>query len=162
MTTTKLDATAPPFSSRPPPDLNEDKTTMPAMQVQNASVTGADDQDEAPNIVESQDTLPACPVEHRIPISNSNTNPIKTLDMDPNHEPHYKTQSAMRFVIKANKNLLSLSNILDIDDDHELHDKTQSSMRFAVKANKNLLSLLETVSNNPQGRQEQEPHESRC
>jgi hypothetical protein len=130
MTTTKLDATAPPFSSCPPPDVHEGEPTMPAVQVQNASVVGADDHDEASDVVESQDTLPASPVERKIPISSSNTNvkPVNILDIDPNHELHYNTQSAVRFVVEANKNLLSLSNILDIDDDHELHYKTQSSM----------------------------------
>ena len=143
MTTTKLDAIAPPFSSCPPPDVHEGEPTMPAVQVQNASVAGADDQDGASNIIESQNTLAESPVERETP-ANSNIKPINILAIDPNHELHYKTQSAMRFVIEANENLLSLSNILDTDDDHELHYKTQSSMRFVVKANRNLLSLLET------------------
>jgi hypothetical protein len=116
---------------------------MPAVHVQNASVADADDHDEASDVVKSQDPLAESPVERETP-ANSNIKPINILAIDPNHELHYKTQSAMRFVIEANKNLLSLSNILDIDDDHELHYKTQSSMRFVVKANKNLLSLLET------------------
>jgi hypothetical protein len=107
MTTTKLDATAPPFSSCPPPDVHEGEPTMPAVQVQNASVAGADDQDGASNIIESQNTLAESPVERETP-ANSNIKPINILAIDPNHELHYKTQSAMRFVIQANKNLLSL------------------------------------------------------
>jgi hypothetical protein len=53
MTTTKLNATAPPFSSRPPPDLHEDETTIPASQEKNTR----NDHDEAPDTVEPQDTL---------------------------------------------------------------------------------------------------------
>jgi hypothetical protein len=99
MTTTKLDATAPPFSSCPPPDPQEDRSSMPAvLQVQNASVAGADDQDGASNIIESQNTLAESPVERETP-ANSNIKPINILAIDPNHELHYKTQSAMRFVI---------------------------------------------------------------
>jgi hypothetical protein len=91
---------------------------MPAvLQMQHASVAN---QDEASNIIESQDTLAESPVERETP-ANSNIKPVNILDIDPNHELHYKSQSALRFVIEANKNLLSLSNILDTDDDHELH-----------------------------------------
>jgi len=106
MTTTKLNATAPPFSSLPPPDLHEDETTIPASQEKNTR----NDHDEAPDAVKPQNTFPPSPVERKIPTTsiNSSSGHANILDTDHDHELHYKTQSAMRFVVKANKNLLSL------------------------------------------------------
>jgi hypothetical protein len=157
MTTTKLNAAAPPFSSCPPPDLREDQPPIPAEQEQNASVTATtNSHDEAPNLVRPQDTYPEPPVERKIPSSrgNSSRDQDDILDTDHDHEHHYKTHSAIQFVVKANKNLLSLletesrrnPTVNDTEHGPELHYKTQSSMRFVVKANKDLLSLLETES----------------
>ena len=152
MTTTKLNATAPPFSSCPPPDLHKDKPTIPAIQEK----TSRNDHVEAPDIVEPQNALPPSPVERKIPATsiNSSSDHDNILDTDHDHELHYKTHSAIQFVVEANNNLLSLletesrrnPTVNDTDHGPELHYKTQSSMRFVVKANKNLLSLLETES----------------
>jgi hypothetical protein len=152
MTTTKLNATAPPFSSCPPPDLHKDKPTIPAIQEK----TSRNDHDEAPDIVEPQNALPPSPVERKIPATsiNSSSDHDNILDTDHDHELHYKTHSAIQFVVEANKNLISHletvsrrnPKVNDTDHGPELHYKTQSSMQFVVKANKNLLSLLETES----------------
>jgi hypothetical protein len=158
MTTTKLNAAAPPFSSCPPPDLRENQTPIPAEQEQNASVTGTtNSRDEAPKLVRPQDVHPEPPVERKTPTSSGNSSSRDQddiLDTDHDHELHYKTHNAMQFVVKANKNLISNletvsrrnPKVNDTDHGPELHYKTQSSMQFVVKANKNLLSLLETES----------------